>query len=1306
MTRLSNLQVPPPSKWQDFEELCWELWKEIWKDPNTLRHGRQGQSQNGVDVHGRPKQKKLWAGIQCKGKDNYDNKTLTKKEVNDEVNKAKTFKPKLSEFIIATTGKKDVEIERVAREITVIHQRKGLFSVSVIGWDDIKGLLNNYPELIERYCYVQTNTTIVKDEIKRSTEKILYELTQQGDKTKNDHNKLTAELKSLISPSTSTIPITNLDDEYHAELDQSRHFLESNKPKEALELLENFKARNWPKAKQIIKFRVLTNIAAAKLSLNQDQEAARLFLEAFQYNNDDEKALSNVALGYLLLGELEKADSYAKKVLEKNPTNSQAFSIIIDVLAKTEATEDIIKKIPDICLESPEVAYRIAQIEKKRGKFNKAKDWFEIAVKNDKDNVPDFKASLAIIILELIIMDQTSIYLKQIDDKKRIQIQKAIKLFDEAWQCIYKTSLRNYRLEWIVNRSSAKRLLGDLNGAILDIEIALEVEEANPNFIFQRAILAHEHKDNEHAIKLLQKIVESNETPEAALLLAEILKSKKEYQEAIKVIKKFLENVQKGELRDDAQRLLIQSYIDSENFIDAKRVSDSMRESDPTSILNLVFAANIQRLSNDKAGAVSLLEEARKYVIEDTMPRDLIFLADEFYFLDKFDDAAQIYENTVNKNIDNNTTRRLLNSYYQSGNVKESLNMCQTLLNNYGPLNYVSEMESAIYEKIGDLTKARKACQIYLESFPDDLEMEIRLAVINYRSNNFKDLDIFLNSKIDTNSLSLEMTFQLVHLYSERGLNETVFKTLYEARRKHFNNADAHLNYFNMFFRKEKDIEQLLYVNKVCEDTAVHIEDDTGNRQWYIIEKRNDTDFKRGEIDLHHPLAQNLYGKAVGESIFLKSNTMSKENGKIIEIKSKFVYALHETLELFERLFPDKQCIWKINVEKTNNGKLPEGIKDIIDKNSASRKKFQHIEKLYEDGNLTVESFAYLIGRNVFETWVGLRKHSNIGLKCCLGNIKERDHAVTLLSEKPKLVIDIISLLTLKSIIDNGDVIIKVFGKFGIAQSTIDLIKAIVSEYSGTYSEGYHRIGKDGEKYIVQEINAKDIKRNIELLENILEWTKNNCEILPCKAALSIKSALKKELDELLGKSFIDTSLIASEEGNILYSDDERLRSFAMNEFNVKGVWTQVLLTYSLNNNYLNRNEYNKDIIKMVEENYFYISIDASVLIEAAKQSKWEPVEPYNAVLKVLKGSKSDESALKVSSNFLFELWKQPISPNQRDYLILKLLDAILIERNTKRTIEKLIYHIRRRFVLLPLAEEQIIRFIDAWEKSRLIYLP
>ena len=50
---------------------------------------------------------------------------LTKKEVNDEVAKALTFKPRLKEYFIVTTSKDDTKLQQLALVLTQDQQAKG-----------------------------------------------------------------------------------------------------------------------------------------------------------------------------------------------------------------------------------------------------------------------------------------------------------------------------------------------------------------------------------------------------------------------------------------------------------------------------------------------------------------------------------------------------------------------------------------------------------------------------------------------------------------------------------------------------------------------------------------------------------------------------------------------------------------------------------------------------------------------------------------------------------------------------------------------------------------------------------------------------------------------------------------------------------------------------------------------------------------------------------------------------------------------------------------------------------------------------
>lgn len=198
MFDFSDLQIPPPQKWQDFESLCRDLWAEIWCDPKTKKNGRSGQAQNGVDVYGFLKSEVAWYGVQCKGKVNFLEKKLSEKELKAEVKKALTFEPALKEFTLATTGPRDASLQRLARIITTRHLIKGLFTVEVVFWDDIIELLEKHPVVLEEYYPKFIGSLITKKQFQGLTKELTNTIggvqSSLKDQVQNGFASLSAEL--------------------------------------------------------------------------------------------------------------------------------------------------------------------------------------------------------------------------------------------------------------------------------------------------------------------------------------------------------------------------------------------------------------------------------------------------------------------------------------------------------------------------------------------------------------------------------------------------------------------------------------------------------------------------------------------------------------------------------------------------------------------------------------------------------------------------------------------------------------------------------------------------------------------------------------------------------------------------------------------------------------------------------------------------------------------------------------------------------------------------------------------------------
>lgn len=133
MPTIPHTNIPSPKSWDEFEDIVCSAAKNRWKNPDFTRHGRQGQSQHGVDIYGKNQQGSL-VGLQCKN----TLEGITDKLILTEIQLAEEFKPPLSMLYIATTSPTDKTIQEFTRVLTIEREREKKF------WGT--------SSFLERYC--------------------------------------------------------------------------------------------------------------------------------------------------------------------------------------------------------------------------------------------------------------------------------------------------------------------------------------------------------------------------------------------------------------------------------------------------------------------------------------------------------------------------------------------------------------------------------------------------------------------------------------------------------------------------------------------------------------------------------------------------------------------------------------------------------------------------------------------------------------------------------------------------------------------------------------------------------------------------------------------------------------------------------------------------------------------------------------------------------------------------------------------------------------------------------------------------
>jgi len=1301
MSSLNSLYLPELKNWQDFQNLCRDLWSKIWNDPNAKINGREGYKQHGVDIYGRLNGKNEIVGIQCKIKDKYADKKLSESEVKEEIEKAKKFEPKLNQYIIATTGPHDGKLDELERKITDEHIKLGLFTVHIVYWDEIISKLSDNVDLIVKYFPVIGESILrIADKLKQDEEKynkiinsqtlnptVEIEVAQSLKQKTEDLNLVSQE----VDPSKNT-----LHQEFNKEIDFARDLILGFNLLDGIAILENLKIRIWDKIDDKIKCRIITNIAAAKMQLDTEERkmGAQLIVEALQYNKNDNKAILNAALGYIELGELKKANELVASVLLNDTNNPKAYAIKIQTFDVAVPFEDILKEIPDNIKLNSEVALAIGNSARKRKNLIEAEKWFEIAEQNNDDNSIEFKGLFAETLLEIATSDRFSVLTKQIDEIIRKKLEKALSLLNEVCTLMNEKKVIKYHPTYLFNRGVVKQLLGDINGAVKDMDDGINLVPYDV-FIKHRALLAIDMHDEEKAIDLLKGVIEKTDKVDIHLMLAEIEIKRENYNEAEIIINNLLKNEIEEMWKAESYLLLARIFKKLKKFERILEIANELMGDNFKNLLSKIYALRMFEMIDDKEKSSETIAIIESLINEKTIKIDKLAFADELYSLSYFDQALKYYSQIVDVNINNALTYRLIACYYQTGDYGKTLELCKKLREKYGIIPDITEIEVGIYERIGDLKSAIKTYEEYLKKHLNDLYMELRFITVNFRAEKFDVVDAFLQKGFKTEQLSrlsINALFQISFLYRERKMYKESLKIIYEIRRNNYNDPYVHANYIKIFFSIQDKLKDFLSPKIVGLDAAVSIGTDKDN-DWYIIEDRDDIKFENKELYYSHELAKQMIGKKKGENFYREVGMGKGVELQIIDIQSKYVHAYLQSLTFMGKLFPDQEGISIIPYKNDE-----EAVKWILNNVNELSEFIKKAKLFYKEGKLTIGGLSKFINRNIITVWMLLVTSSEIGIKYCLGTSDERDTTLNILRKHNKIVLDLISILTIKYL-EIEQKIIKSF-KIIISQKIIDKLKEIQSELKNVKIMGFKSLYKVDNNFALADIKTEDVEKEVVKIDNLINWLEINCSIEPCKKSLEINAKRKEEFDEAIGEEFLDSLLLAGEVKGIFYSDDLKLRTFAKKEFGVEGIWTQILLQYLLEKEQITIDEYNKYIIKLICANYYYTSINGLILIEAARQSNWEPVEPFNSVVRILNGKFSDRNdSLFVAINFLSELWKEPLLEMQFTSLVMKLIDDLTAGRNSKEILRLLITGIKSKFVLLPFVEMRILNAIKNWRR-------
>jgi len=893
---LASIELPKPKNWQDFESHIRVLFECILGDASTQLNGRSGQSQNGVDVFGYRNEKTDYiVGVQCKKK--LDGK-VTEKELRNEVNKAKNFKPKISEFILVTTAPRDQKIQRVVREITEeLVETKHPIKVCVWGWEDIEEQASRYKKAWK--AFDPTFNPFVEEglnETKQSIEEVKDLIKDQRLNT------------NVSSPTKINSDKNNEDTPLHGKITAYQQLIEEENVNIALSQFLKLKEKEWVNANDFEKYRILVGIASAKLKLGKQKEAGKLLLDAYNENPEHKNAQKNQAAGYLLIGKDENSKNLSYELMSKNEDDAYSASIFIQSKINDEECENPLDKVSESLHESEEVLVAYTHFLRIRNNL-KWVDYAKKAYIKYPDNKTIERVYAESILYEFINSDRDTIVggiSKEINYSEYIKAAEILYLRTKE---LLESDL-SLLLETVNNAALALRLIDDNKRAKEILDASLIKFPDNENLLLQRAIIAYIENDFEGALDLLET---DSSNHEIISLKATIYSELGKFEDALLFAEKIKGEDLPEHIKLEVLKIYVKAYIEEDEISTAIEMIKEKIDSEPQNFMYRILLIRTYRNIEEIDRALEVLDEAVTFVEESTNLYSRLELSMEAQILGKDAIVIDLLKGKVATDHDNQGLKLLLETAIESRYWITAREIFDSVSSSLKTKQWFLKAEIFFSVRTG-YKNPDDMLSNYFKEYPSDIDM-ILLRIGNWQSKG-RNIEIrrFLESlKLGEINGRPEKRLRLATIVSYyedvlRGL-----KYAYTLLMDNWSNFKVHLVYQSLVLLNNDLEEKVLFTDTVSEKTVVCILSE-GKEKRYRIDNNKYIHFENERIDPDEDLAKIIYGKNEGDE-FKLNNSINSKKLKIKWIKSIYLDAFHMSLEHFNERFPKAEGLQRFTFD-------------------------------------------------------------------------------------------------------------------------------------------------------------------------------------------------------------------------------------------------------------------------------------------------------------------------------------------------------------------------------------------------------
>ncbi|WP_232448677.1 tetratricopeptide repeat protein [Burkholderia ubonensis] len=1168
LTESTGLQ--PPGNAQAFEDFCHIVYSKVLDDPLATKNGRSGQKQNGVDVFASRKGERY--GVQCKQK-TYGR--LTTKIIDEEVKAADEGPVRIDKLVIATTVANDVKLIAHAAQLTDSRRKDGKFEVNLAFWDTLETLVRSNPEL--QYLFAPQMAGGAFWETRQRLDQHSAQMMQRFEQQSAQLEGLTARFSSAYG---GTLPPEALPDAREdslnklvdGQLDGVKQLLMSGRFDDALANLATL-GSSLDAFDSHQRARWFTQRAHCYWRQSEFALAASDFESANNLTPDDDKTISNWAMGELLVGNTEKAMEIATDARARFPASVSVFTVWLQIVARKGQKVQYPGDIPPEWRKNADVLTILGWLAAWDGRNAEAAKLAKLAC-NQGSCSYEQTSLLLLALVNDAAHDGVLASLGVVPEKVKADIADAIGRFipfeDTIWARQDPTATpqtiacMGYALMMTgehkqaedLLREGAKRFPGDGQIARVCLEcIRRNDSTLSDAFTFGRDRI--EVLDEEGRLMVAEMAGQRGDFETISRTRAAMVRDGTEatYDEEMRAFQ-WMATANCGKGNELESELSLETVTSMES-VAAQVVA-----------LNVAFALALPWTKQ----AVEALSDR---IDAQSSTGEVLMVARACLAVKMYDRTIELLKDRLPPRYISEPHKTLFEALIKSGNRRQARRM----LDEFPP----SAMEDAdvralaveLAQAANDWKQLLGLSDLQLKAHPDRAEAWAFRAAVLLRLQKTAEFRELLNREIPlTLRGAIPAQAQLARLEIEAGNRGRGLARLYRIFRCSLTDEKAATAYLQCFLLLNPDDVPAMPID-VGPGTAVTLLDGVGQQRIVVIDPDEISDAPSASRFIHtrDAIYSAFSGKQRNDEVALPEGVGAERTYTITDIDSAFRYMAGYAEKVNREAVSQSRSLFSIQMPTDGNGQ-PD-LSEILEVLKARSARVRSAFEVYANGPATLGILGKILGVNAMAVAGDWPLAPSPKLYVCHGSVAEREASIDLLrSWTGPLVIDLTALNEL--VANELEATLGLVRPVYISTSAVEVLNELITTAESERSAAHMR--EDNGRISIVEYDATYHLQRLAYLRKMQQCIDEYCEVVPTWGNEAPPEKLH-EIGQHIGDDSYDALLLCLERNALLLTVDGRLREFGKVFGNIDGVWPQVFCSVAAERGLCDVHAYSKFVL-------------------------------------------------------------------------------------------------------------------------------